>query len=399
MAQDRSLVSLRWRWGITAAFFALVAWLGYQLLRAEWQSILAWRWAIVAAGVLAYELALLWRGLKDNHRRDERTLLPSLGAGNMLTMLRGLALGSLAGFLLVPQPSGRLAWLPAGLYTLAILADYLDGYLARVTHHATLLGETLDIEFDALGILVATWLAVNYGQLPGWYLLLGLSRYLFLFGIWWRTRRGKPVYDLPPSANRRMVAGFQMVFSSVMLWPIMHPPGTTLAGVVFALPFTASFGRDWLVVSGRLDPTSSSYLKTRHMLAVVMTGWLPLILRVGVLVVMVWLISSAFWSAPNLTALFAWPDLPSSGILATAIGLIAPLATLMLALGLAGRLAALGLVMAASIDILANGLYLYNGFLLTSTIALMLLGSGALSFWRPEDALLSRRAGQKEGDV
>ena len=96
------------------------------------------------------------------------------------------ALGLLAGFVFLPQPSGGLAWLPALLYTLAIMADYLDGYFARLTHHATVLGEILDIEFDALGILMATSLAVHYGQLPWWYLPIGLSRYLFLFGIWWR---------------------------------------------------------------------------------------------------------------------------------------------------------------------------------------------------------------------
>jgi len=35
---------------------------------------------------------------------------------------------------------------------------------------------------------------------------------------------------------------------------------------------------------------------------------------------------------------------------------------------------------------------------LACTIAVMLLGSGAYSIWRPEDALLSRRAGEKKGD-
>ena len=395
LVRDLSLVSLRRRWLVLALLFGLVLWCGYQLLRAEWDPVFAWRWAVVAACVLVYELSHLWRGLNDNHRPGEATLLPTLGAGNVLTMLRGLAVGLLAGFLFSPWPPGRLAWLPALLYTVSILADYLDGYLARVTHHATLLGENLDIEFDALGILIATSLAVNYNQLPWWYLPLGLSRYLFLFGIWWRKRRGRPVYDLPPSTHRRIVAGFQMGFTSVILWPIVYPPGTTLAGVAFAIPFTASFIRDWLVVSGRIDPASRSYLEIRRVIAVVFTRWLPVFLRIGVVLLMIWVVFHVLWTRSDPAALVAWPGLPSPRFAGLAISLVALGATVMLALGGAGRLAALGLLVAASANILASELYLYNGFLLVSAIALMLLGSGTFSCWRPEDAILSRRAGDK----
>lgn len=396
LVQDVSLMSLRRRWWLVVGLSVLMIWLGYRLLRAEWHPTTAWRWAILAAGVLVYELALLRRGLKDNHRQGESRLLPTLGAGNLLTLLRGLVLVLLAGFLLSSWPPGRLAWLPALLYTLAILADYLDGYLARITHHATVLGETLDIEFDALGMLIATCLAVHYNQLPWWYLLLGLSRYLFLLGIWWRKRGGKPVYELTPSLHRRLIAGFQMGFISVVLWPLVYPPGTTLAGVVFAIPFTASFMRDWFIVSGWLDPSSRSYLEARQKISLVLAHWLPALLRVGVVgVTLVGLILPALESKSDWVELFAWPGLPFPGFTTSVIGLAAVIATPMLALGAAGRLAALGLLTAASANILGGGLYLHNGFLLVSTVLLMLLGSGAFSLWRPEDAILVRRAGEK----
>jgi CDP-diacylglycerol--glycerol-3-phosphate 3-phosphatidyltransferase len=396
LVRELSLVSLRRRWLVLALLFGLVLWSGYQLLRAEWEPVLAWRWAVVAACVLVYELIHLWWGLKDNHRPGESALLPTLGAGNALTMLRGLALGLVAGFLFSPWPPGRLAWLPALLYTASILVDYLDGYLARVTHHATRLGANLDVEFDALGILIATSLAVNYSQLPWWYLPLGLSRYLFLFGIWWRRRHGRPVYDLPPSTHRRIVAGFQMAFTSVVLWPIVYPPGTTLAGVAFAIPFTASFVRDWFVVSGHIDPASRSYVETRRVIIVVFTRWLPVFLRIGVVLLMVWVVFHVLRTGMDPVALVAWPGLPAPRFAGLAISLVALGATVMLALGGAGRLAALGLLVAASANILAGELHHINGFLLVSAIALMLLGSGMFSCWQPEDALLRRRAGEKE---
>lgn len=399
LVQTVPLLSLRRRWGMTALLFVVSLWLGYHLLRAEWQAAFAWRWTVVAAGVLVYELGLLWRGLRDNRRRGETLLLPTLGAGNLLTLLRGLALGLLAGFLLSPWPWGRLAWLPALLYTLAILADYLDGYLARITRHATLLGAQLDIEFDALGILIAAALAVHYNQLPWWYLILGLSRYLFLLGMWWRRRQGRPVHDLTPSIHRRIVAGFQMGFMSVMLWPVVSPPGTTLAGVVFALPFTASFLRDWLVVSGRLDPTSPVYLEVRQKLVVVLTYWLPVFLRIGVAAIALGLVLPALQSAAHRVALFGWPGIPFPMVTATAITLMAFVALVMLTLGAAGRLGALGLLTAASANIHTAGLDMGNGFLLAGSIALMLLGSGPFSCWRPEDAILSRRAGAERGTL
>jgi CDP-diacylglycerol--glycerol-3-phosphate 3-phosphatidyltransferase len=397
LIHDASLISLRRRWWLMASLYAPLLLLGYQLLRTEWHLAYAWRWAVMAAGVLAYELWLLWRGLKDNRLRGRSTLLPTLGAGNVLTLLRGLALGLLAGFLFSPWPPGRLAWMPALLYTLAIIADYLDGYLARITHRATVLGESLDIEFDALGMLIAISLAVHYDQLPWWYLLLGLSRYLFLLGIWWRRRQGKPVYDLPPSTQRRMVAGFQMCFMSVILWPMVYPPLTTLAGLMFAIPFVASFTRDWFVVSGRIDPTSPAYLEIRQKTALVTTRWLALLLRIGVVTAAAGFILPALGNVPDRVAFFAGPGVPFLGITTTVISVVAVVATVMLALGLAGRLGALGLLIAASTNILARGLHMPNGFVLTGAIALIFLGSGAFSCWRPEDVILKPRAGEKTG--
>jgi CDP-diacylglycerol--glycerol-3-phosphate 3-phosphatidyltransferase len=325
---------------------------------------------------LAYGLWLFGRGLKDNHRQGEMLLLPTLGAGNAVTLLRGLLLGLLAGFLFSPRPLSGLAWAPALLYTLAILADYLDGYLARVTHHATLLGETLDMEFDALGMLVATTLAVGYGQMPAWYLLPGLARYLFVFGMWLRSRQGKPVYPLAHKASRRMMAGFQMSFTSVLLWPLFSPPATVLAGVVFTLPFLAGFTEDWLEVSGRIGPASHRYQAARRLATVVGTVWLPLLLRLV------------------LAAIVLGSTIAGQGSI---LGLVMSIAAIMLALGVAGRLAALGLLVATCSVILTHGLEVGNGLMLVCTVAVTLLGSGAYSIWRPEDALLNRRAGEKKG--
>ena len=396
-AQAGPLGQLRRRWWAVAFLYGASLALGYAALRLAWHPAYAWRWAVLAGLGLGYALWLLGRGLKDNHRPGEALLLPALGAGNAVTLLRGLLLGLLAGFLFSPRPPSGLAWAPALLYTLAILADYLDGYLARITHHATLLGATLDMKFDSLGMLVATALAVGYRQMPVWYLLPGLARYLFIFGMWWRRRQGKPVYPQIHKASRRMMAGFQMSFNSVLLWPLLSPPATILAGVVFTLPFMAGFTEDWLEVSGRIGSTSQRYREAMRLVAVVGTVWLPVLLR---LVLVVTVLESAIagpGSASTWTALFAPPGSPSAGWMGIVLGLVVAVAAAMLALGAAGRLAALGLLVAACSSILAHGLDAGNGLTLACTIAVMLLGSGAYSIWRPEDAvLLGRRAGEKK---
>ena len=158
---------------------------------------------------------MVGRYLDENKREGEtatsagsvQAVLPTFGWGNRLTLFRGLAISMVAGFLFSPWPNGWLAWLPMLLYTTADIADYLDGYLARITNHATALGERLDMEYDGLGMLIVSLLAVWYGQLPWWYLILGFARYLFVFGLWVRARRGLPSYDLPPSVHRRVFAG------------------------------------------------------------------------------------------------------------------------------------------------------------------------------------------------
>ena len=252
-----ALTSLRRQWWLISVAYSLSLGLGYMLLRAVWQPAAAQRWVLLAGCVLMTELWFLRRWLSDNYRHQEQRLLPSLGVGNLLTILRGLLVGLLAGFLFSVWPPGWLAYLPAGLYSLAAVGDSLDGYVSRKTHYTTQLGKRLDMEVDALGMLIATALAVQYHQLPVWYLCLGFAHYFFVLGQWWRRQRGKPVYNLPPYASRPIIGGCQVGFVSAVLWPVFSPPTTTFVGILFGIPTLLSFTRDWLAVSGHLEHAAS----------------------------------------------------------------------------------------------------------------------------------------------
>ncbi len=254
-AANLALKSLRSHWWIAFlwAVFSLLC--GYGILQVIWHPVNARRWAMVAACTLALLLRLLRQGLKDNYSPGDNFLLPTLGIANTITLVRGLAIGFLAGFLFSPWPPGRLAWIPGLLYSFVIVGDFFDGYVSRRINQITELGKKLDMEFDSLGALVAVFLAVQYHQLPVWFLFVGVAHYLFVFAIRWRERKGRPVGKLPPSRRRRIIGGCMTGFLSVALWPLFSRPTTTIFGTIFAAAVVVSVVRDWLLVSGRRAPT------------------------------------------------------------------------------------------------------------------------------------------------
>lgn len=189
-----------------------------------------------------------------NHGPVDLSVYRTLGQGNRLTLLRGLLIAATAGFLATPVQSDSptvLVFLPALFYTLAVVGDWLDGRLARRQQHTTRLGSQLDTALDALGLLVAPLLAVLYAKLHVSYLLVSVAYYLFQWGLYWRRRHNRTVYPLPPSPLRRYLAGVQMGFVAVALWPPLPEEITSPLGVVIMLPLLIGFWIDWLHVSGR----------------------------------------------------------------------------------------------------------------------------------------------------
>ncbi len=372
------LNNLRKEW----AFFALLSLsfltAGFTLLSFNWGKPFAAIWVLLSAAAVVYQLSVLWLSLPRNHRQGETNILSSLGWGNRLTLLRGLLIAGLIGFLALPPPPGWLAWLPGIFYTLAIAADFFDGYLARITRHATRLGEILDMSFDGLGILAAIILAVSYGRLPAWYLLVAFARYAFILGLWLRSRLGKQDHELPPSVRRRALAGFQMGFLAVMLWPIFSPPGTHIAALFFGLPILLGFVQDWFYASGvlsagnRLPSPSLQWMKR----------WLPLFFRFGVVFL------GGALTLPNLLVL---AQLPAHQVVLTIADL---LVISLLALGITTRTAAIaGLILMGFHQVFAS-LSLAQILMAGGYSMILFLGGGPFSLWAPEEYLVFHRAGE-----
>lgn len=179
-----------------------------------------------------------------------------LGAATYITLLRGLLVSVAAGFVPV-APVGAVRWVPAALYAAAAICDRFDGIVARRLGQTTALGARLDGAMDALGLLVAPAVAVAWGRLPPWYLLLGAAYYLFHAGIWLRRRLELPVHleRVVPKRSTRIFAGLQMTLVSVALAPLVPHEVTTVAATLLMMPTLIFFARDWFIAIGRPGPT------------------------------------------------------------------------------------------------------------------------------------------------
>lgn len=325
----------------------------------------------LACSLLLWSLAWwqAWQRREFNRPTLQLPTYPDLGTANRLTLLRGLLIAATGGFLAIPGIDGAVLWLPAALYSAAAILDRIDGLMARRTARTSLLGSQLDTVYDALGLLLAPLLAVMSGKVHWTYLLVSGAYYIFVTGTHWRRRRGLPVHPLPPSRLRRSLAGFQMGYVAVVLWPPFGAHITVPAGFGFMVPVLLGFAVDWLVVSGRINPQRPATATFFSVLQSFSNTQLQPLLR----------LSAAM-------AVLALTSVPTS---ATAAGLW--LCAGLLLLGVGGRLAALAiLVMLAWPFPAAAGWSVTMATAVYAATGTLLLGSGRFSLWQGDDRWVNR---------
>lgn len=365
--------ALRRRWWIVAFLFGLAGASMGLLLALAWHPVRAMQWSLGAAGALLYVLGFTRAHLGLNRRLSDGSVLYRLGVGNVLTLGRGLLLGLLAGFVVVPVPSGGWALVPGVLYTVASFTDLLDGRLARRRGEATTLGARLDVEVDSVGVLLASILAVKFGQLPAVFLAMGGLFYGYRLVLWGRRQRGKPVHVPPEGVWRSRIGGVQVGLFCVILWPVFAPPLTTWAGAAIAIPVLFSFLHDGLVATGRIQPDSAAYRRVMKALRRGLLDRLPLLLRVVVA-------ASGGYFLFNSGALAAATHLRPVLVVLMAVGVVA------VAAGAGGRVAAFGLLAVGAFTVFATGSDVALAPVVLGALVLLLTGTGPYSL--QSDALI-----------
>lgn len=193
----------------------------------------------IALGGAGYSLTLLLL-----HRHRALHPFPQFGPANIVTLGRAALACLLASLLLPPTPSAT-PWIAAALGAIALLADGLDGWLARQTKLASPFGARFDMETDAALILTLALLAALFTPAGPWIALSGCLRYLFVAAMrpWpWLAA------PLPPRPSRRVHCVIQagtLVVALLPIWPDTVCQFIAAMGLLTAL---WSFGSDivWL---------------------------------------------------------------------------------------------------------------------------------------------------------
>lgn len=387
------LLSLRRRWFLYAVLSSFAFGIEFLYFKNFWQIDLAFRWLLTTSIVFGFLLVFFWRSLPRNYRLGEENLLPTLGPGNSLSLIRGALISMVAGFLFLPIPSDSLAWLPMVFYLMAGLTDFLDGYLARISDHVTLLGEDLDMQYDSLGVLVATLLAFQYGAVPWWYAIFGFARYIYLLGIWIRRKMELPIFQLQPSMSRRIIASVQMGFITVMLVPIIGSPGTIAAATLFLGPFMFRFIIDWYQVIGRWDQ-EAGVIQGWESVASFAKNWLPVWLRLVAVGALGYGLLNVFADFDVTALVYLEKEMMNPSLSLVIFGVLELLYLLMILLGAAGRTTAILVLITAGIKLQFDAFDLPYQLLLVSSFGILFLGTGKYSLWKPEEWVIYHWAGE-----
>jgi phosphatidylglycerophosphate synthase len=156
-----------------------------------------------------------------------------LGAANELTLLRLLLIAALA--LLCLRPPGPAAAL---LILLVFALDGVDGWLARRSGQVSLFGAHLDMECDALMVLLCSLVLYQHGRLGVFILVPGLLRYLYVVVL---MVVPAVAGEAPRSTIARYTFSLLVVSLIASLWPLgsWHVLLAQLSSAVIVI----SFGR------------------------------------------------------------------------------------------------------------------------------------------------------------
>ena len=166
-----------------------------------------------------------------------------LGPAMWVTLVRGVLAVAVAALVAASFAGDVPVAAIVVLATVALVLDYLDGWVARRTGTESRLGARLDGEVDAFLILA---LSVYVAPIAGaWVLAIGAARYVFLAAGWpfaWMRA------ELPRRDWRKVVAATQGIVLTVAAADVL-PRVLTRVALTAALALLAeSFGRDvwWL---------------------------------------------------------------------------------------------------------------------------------------------------------
>jgi len=168
---------------------------------------------------------------------------PVLGLANQLTLFRAVWVGCLAAF--VGRAELAPPFLLAAMAGGAFFLDGVDGRIARRRGTASKFGARLDMELDAITVVVLCALVWDLGHAGAWVGIAGALRYLFVGASWVWPWMQRPLFETP---RRAWVCGAQITTLIVCLapWPNPALPSGIAAAGVMALVLSFAVDTGWL---------------------------------------------------------------------------------------------------------------------------------------------------------
>jgi CDP-diacylglycerol--glycerol-3-phosphate 3-phosphatidyltransferase len=154
---------------------------------------------------------------------------------NAITLVR-LALIPVFMAVFAAGASPRVAVLAAGIFGLASLTDWLDGYMARRRKQITDLGKLLDPIADKVLILAALIVLVEAGRAPGWLVVVILAREFAVTALRAVAAVGGLVLAAESMGKMKMV--FQTVAVFILILEPALPAWTHTLGLILLLAAT-----------------------------------------------------------------------------------------------------------------------------------------------------------------
>ena len=274
-------------------------------------AVLAWTvglgaagWLVGLASGLALNVALaraLWR---DPSAR--------LGPAGWVTLLRGTLVVGVAALTAASFEREVAVATLVTLASVALVLDFVDGWIARRTATESALGAKLDGEVDAFLILV---LSVEVAPSVGaWVLAIGLARYAFFAAGWVLPWLRAPLPRREWNKTVTASQGVALVIAASGVAPLWV--SRVLLAVALAM-LVESFGRSvWWLWRHRQDaPSNLTAARARHPVVTVVLTLLAL--------VVVWAALVAPTRPPLLTA-GSFVRVPLEGLLVVGLALALP---------------------------------------------------------------------------
>ncbi len=164
---------------------------------------------------------------------------------NALTVLRIFLVPVLVVVLLTRAEGGL--YLGAGIFGLAVLTDYLDGYFARRRNQITRLGILLDPIADKLLTAAAFLSLVEMGLVHAWMVMIILGRELAVTGLR-NVAAGRGVLiPASPLGKGKMISQVTAIFMLLLSrpFPVLSVPARLVLWVVVGLTVLSGVDYFW----------------------------------------------------------------------------------------------------------------------------------------------------------